>query len=98
MEQSSGIKNAGLAAVLSAIWVGAGQLYNGQIGKGITMMICWVGLITVAGLIAGAIGGLLFLVNPMLTLLVGLVGVAIVLVYWVWGIRDAYRTAKGTAA
>ncbi|MDQ0298012.1 TM2 domain-containing membrane protein YozV [Salibacterium salarium] len=32
-------KNSGLAAVLSAIWCGLGQIYNGQIGKGITFMV-----------------------------------------------------------
>ncbi|MFC0557499.1 hypothetical protein [Halalkalibacter alkalisediminis] len=33
------LKNAGLAAVLSALWCGLGQIYNGQIGKGIAFMI-----------------------------------------------------------
>ncbi|WP_100371799.1 hypothetical protein [Bacillus sp. FJAT-45037] len=33
------LKNAGLAAVLSALWCGLGQIYNGQIGKGILFMI-----------------------------------------------------------
>lgn len=28
-------KNAGLAAVLSFFWCGLGQIYNGQIGKGL---------------------------------------------------------------
>ncbi|MGY4688666.1 hypothetical protein [Salibacterium sp. K-3] len=32
-------KNAGLAAVLSALWCGLGQIYNGQIGKGVLFMI-----------------------------------------------------------
>lgn len=32
-------KNPGVAAVLSAIWTGLGQIYNGQIGKGILFMI-----------------------------------------------------------
>ena len=30
-------KSAGLAAVLSFFWCGLGQIYNGQIGKGIIM-------------------------------------------------------------
>ncbi|GEM_PF-625774 len=34
-------KNAGLAAVMSAVWCGLGQIYNGQIGKGIGMMILY---------------------------------------------------------
>ena len=33
------MKNPGLAAVLSALWCGLGQIYNGQIGKGIIFMI-----------------------------------------------------------
>ena len=33
------LKNAGLAAVLSALWCGLGQIYNGQIAKGIAFMI-----------------------------------------------------------
>ncbi|MDV2886561.1 hypothetical protein RYX45_15325 [Alkalihalophilus pseudofirmus] len=32
------LKNAGLAAVLSALWCGLGQIYNGQIGKGLLFM------------------------------------------------------------
>jgi TM2 domain-containing membrane protein YozV len=31
-------KNSGLAAVLSALWCGLGQIYNGQIGKCIWFM------------------------------------------------------------
>ncbi|WP_227938006.1 hypothetical protein [Alkalihalobacillus deserti] len=33
------LKNSGLAAVLSALWCGLGQIYNGQIAKGIAFMI-----------------------------------------------------------
>jgi TM2 domain-containing membrane protein YozV len=35
----AGMRNPGLAAVLSFFWCGLGQIYNGQIGKGIAMMI-----------------------------------------------------------
>lgn len=34
-------KNPGLAAVLSFFWMGLGQIYNGQIGKGILFMIMY---------------------------------------------------------
>ncbi len=37
-------KSPGLALFLSFIWVGAGQLYNGQIGKGILMFFGAVAL------------------------------------------------------
>ena len=33
------MKNAGLAAVLSFFWCGVGQIYNGQIGKGIAFIV-----------------------------------------------------------
>lgn len=35
-------KNPGLAAVLSALWIGLGQIYNGEIAKGILLMIVYV--------------------------------------------------------
>ena len=34
-------KSAGLAFVLSFIWSGLGQIYNGQTGKGIVMMVAY---------------------------------------------------------
>ncbi len=37
-------KNPGLAAVLSFLFTGLGQIYNGQIGKGIAFLI--IGIIT----------------------------------------------------
>ena len=33
------LKNSGLAAVLSFFWPGLGQIYNGQIGKGICFLL-----------------------------------------------------------
>ena len=36
--QSQDIKNPGIAAVLSFICTGLGQVYNGQIGKGIALI------------------------------------------------------------
>ncbi|MDO9045408.1 MAG: zinc-ribbon domain-containing protein [Methanobacteriaceae archaeon] len=34
-----GPKNAGLAAVLSFLVVGLGQIYNGQVGKGLLLLV-----------------------------------------------------------
>jgi len=46
------VKNAGLAAVLSFLIIGVGQIYNGQVGKGITMLVVAIILaITIIGLI-----------------------------------------------
>jgi TM2 domain-containing membrane protein YozV len=33
------MKNGGLAAVLSFLWTGLGQIYNGQIFKGLVFML-----------------------------------------------------------
>jgi TM2 domain-containing membrane protein YozV len=35
-------KSAGLAAVLSFLWCGLGQIYNGQIGKGVALICAYV--------------------------------------------------------
>lgn len=35
-------KNPGIAAVLSFFWSGLGQIYNGEIGKGILLLILFV--------------------------------------------------------
>jgi TM2 domain-containing membrane protein YozV len=35
-------KSAGLAAVLSFLWCGLGQIYNGQIGKGVALIVAYV--------------------------------------------------------
>jgi TM2 domain-containing membrane protein YozV len=35
----TGVGNPGTAAILSALWTGLGQIYNGQLGKGIMLMI-----------------------------------------------------------
>jgi TM2 domain-containing membrane protein YozV len=35
------MRNPGIAAVLSFFWCGLGQIYNGQIGKGIAMLVAY---------------------------------------------------------
>lgn len=66
-------KSEGLAAVLSFLWCGLGQIYNGQIGKGIVMVVVY--LIMLA---------LFWLIVPLI----------VAFVMWIWGIYDAYKTAK----
>jgi TM2 domain-containing membrane protein YozV len=48
-------KNPGLAAVLSFFYMGLGQIYNGQIGKGVAFIVMytmsWILIILVVGLI-----------------------------------------------
>lgn len=41
-EASAGEKNPGIAAVLSLVFTGAGQIYNEQIGKGIGLIVLQV--------------------------------------------------------
>lgn len=49
------MKNAGLAAILSFFYTGLGQIYNGQIGKGILMivmyLISWLLMFVIIGFI-----------------------------------------------
>lgn len=42
LDQTSIAKSAGLAAVLSVIWPGLGQIYNGEVGKGVAIMVVQV--------------------------------------------------------
>ncbi|GAA5416824.1 hypothetical protein Pryu01_01863 [Paraliobacillus ryukyuensis] len=35
------MKNSGLAAILSFFIAGLGQIYNGQIGKGVIFIVCY---------------------------------------------------------
>ena len=48
-------KNPGIGAVLSFFWMGLGQIYNGQIAKGIAFMVAyavsWLLMLVVIGLI-----------------------------------------------
>jgi TM2 domain-containing membrane protein YozV len=67
------IKNPGLAGVLSFFIVGLGQIYNGQIGKGIILIILYIISIALCWVIVG------FILLPIL---------------WIYGIYDAYKTAK----
>ncbi len=60
-----GAKNPGVAAVLSFLWAGLGQIYNGEIGKGIAIMIVqainlllaffFIGIVTGLGVLVWAV-------------------------------------------
>ncbi len=73
MAPTTQIKNPGLAALASFIWCGAGQIYNGQILKGVVLLIAYV---ISFFLIIVAIG---LFTTPLL---------------WIYGMYDAYETAK----
>ncbi len=48
-------KSTGIAAVLSFVFVGLGQIYNGQIGKGIMFMIIGIILVLTMFILIGFI-------------------------------------------
>lgn len=73
-------KNSGIAVVLSFFWMGLGQLYNGQIGKGIFLVILE--------------GVLLFVGFLTLIVLIGFFILFAAFILWVWNLYDAYNTAE----
>ena len=66
-------KNEGFAAVLSFFITGAGQIYNGQLMKGVLLFVFQ-------------------LFNLLLSILV--IPMIFLIVVWIYGIWDAYSTAK----
>jgi len=53
-------KNPGVATVLSFLWAGAGQIYNGEIGKGIAFIVLYVFSVLLMFVLVG------FLTTPIL--------------------------------
>jgi hypothetical protein len=104
--RQQGKKNAGVAMMLSILMPGFGQMYNGQIVKGVILMGLFLGLLLIITL---APGGSAFLrqfaafvaLNPgkaaAAPAWLPVVGVAVVVV-WLYGIVDApFMAAKGVA-
>lgn len=48
-------KNPGIAALASAVWTGAGQIYNGEIAKGIGLMVLMFVSVLLVFLVIGLI-------------------------------------------
>jgi TM2 domain-containing membrane protein YozV len=80
------LKNPGYAAVFSFFWPGLGQIYNGQILKGllffVAMIFCW--FLFFMGLVSFAVR------NPPLF---SSILVCLPFLIWVLAMRDAYKTA-----
>lgn len=93
-------KNPGIAAVLSFVFTGLGQIYNGDIKKGLWLM--FISAISVVLLIIGAvITGYWFIdigTYGFSTLVVGisliLISIIVIIVVGIYNIFDAYNKAK----
>jgi len=89
----------GVAAVLSFVFNGLGQIYNGEIKKGLTvvflsalgmLMIICGGVFAITWLLKGLfISGIFFV-----SLAVFILGVIMAAIIGVFSINDAYNTAK----
>ena len=84
-------KSTGIAAILSILWAGLGQIYVGRIGRGLALMFAHLMLIIAGGFfvlagglfggIGGAVGG-------------GMIFLVLLVVLWAWNVFDAYKQAN----
>jgi hypothetical protein len=85
-----GIKSSGLAAVLSFFWSGLGQVYLGQFGIGIALMLGQPAMMFMGlGLMTR---GVFFQTSDAFVL--GLMFLIVSLAMWIFGMTNAYRTAE----
>ena len=88
-------KSAGIAAVLSFIWAGAGQLYAGKIARGLMILLIysliWVFQMFVLFVWASSISTTGDVYGILVMLMIFFV---FVIVLWVWNIFDAYKQAN----
>ena len=90
---------AGIAAVLSFVFNGLGQIYNGQIKKGLfivilsslSMLIFIIGSILIAFWLLGKTVAPLYIIQGFLLFSLGLIFICIL---GIWAIFDAYNVAK----
>ena len=92
-------KNPGLAAVLSFVFNGLGQLYNGQILKGLTFI--FLSSVSMLVLVAGSIligfwflGKVIFDKELIVGLVLFFIGLISICVIGIYSIFDAYRVAS----
>jgi TM2 domain-containing membrane protein YozV len=82
-------KSEGVAAVLSFLWAGLGQIYVGKIARGLGIMV--------GGLLIGLLFiPLVFLLSTIdMSMLVFIILLSVVsLIYVIWNVFDAYKLAK----
>jgi TM2 domain-containing membrane protein YozV len=66
-------KNPTLAAILSFLFMGLGQFYNGEVKKGVLFVALYIVSIVLMSFLIG------FITTPIL---------------WIWGMIDAYKSAR----
>ncbi|MFA6216525.1 MAG: hypothetical protein WDL87_02605 [Candidatus Omnitrophota bacterium] len=98
MTQQNNLPHPGLAAVFSFIFNGLGQIYNGQIGKGLfiifisalNMLVFFVGSLLIGLWLLGKVKGIaiVFLGTSLF-----IVGLSLICVVGIFSIYDAYKVA-----
>lgn len=94
-----GYPNPGIAAVLSFIFTGLGQIYNGQIKKGLTLMaisaLSMLLLLIGAAIVIYSIFGVIGPKHLIGGLALVLLSILVIAAAGIYNIYDAYNTAKG---
>ena len=92
-------QNPGVAAVLSFVFNGLGQIYNGQIGKGLLIML--ISSIAMIIMLIGAVfighfilSGFVYPSEFLTGAIMLFVGISAVVVVGIYNIYDAYYTAR----
>ena len=89
----------GIAAVLSFVFNGLGQLYNGQIFKGllvvflsaINLLVLVLGSVLIALWLLGKVSGTVYPIAGLGLFIIGLIAICIIGIY---SIIDAYKVAS----
>jgi TM2 domain-containing membrane protein YozV len=81
------MKNEGVSAILSFLVMGLGQIYNGQILKGLVMFFT----MTIIGIVTYIF---VMTLDTETVLVLGIVLAGLGLFVWIYGITDAYLKAK----
>lgn len=92
-------QNPGVAAVLSFLFNGLGQIYNGQIAKGLVIMLC--STVTMAITLIGAVfiahyiwSNFIYPVELITGAVLFILGVTVIAILGIYNIYDAYNVAK----
>ena len=85
------LKSKGIAAVLSVIFMGLGQIYAGKIARGVVLAI--IEAFCISQVFAFSLA--LLAVDLTITMWAAYLGITIVsIVLWAWQVFDAYKLAR----